>query len=114
MKNKLPSLSEHQIQQQCIHYLQTKAYYVMRLNAGQYEVGQGKSRRFVMGVQAGTPDIMAFHINDYKGCLDLYFFEIKVPGKKPTLVQARKMQELEEYGAKCMVIHSLEQLQEKI
>jgi len=41
----------------------------------------------------------------------LFFFEIKVPGKKATPAQEMMMEELEVFGSICYVIHSLEELQ---
>ena len=110
--NKLPPIREHQLQTLLINYLTGHGYYVQRLNAGKYPMGEGRNRRFVQGVAVGTPDIIAF--KDIHGSVDLMFIEVKVPGNKPTLLQTIKMQELEEHGAKCYVIHSLEELEEKM
>lgn len=108
---KLTQPKEHYIQTQIINYLWSKGYYVMRLNSGKYSVGEGKSRRFIMGQDAGTPDLMAF-----KKCetnfahSELLFIEVKKPGNKPTALQTAKMAELEGYGAQCMVASSVEDL----
>lgn len=117
MKTKLPQASEHQIQTSVMHYLRMKGFYVERLNAGKYSVGEGRQRRFINGVAAGTPDLIAFKEIYPDGAPNkaevfLLFLEIKVPGNKPTLLQTAKMQELEAYGATCYVIHSLEELQD--
>lgn len=109
------NLTEHQIQDQIIQYLRTKHYYVQRLNAGQYSMGEGRYKRFVMGVAAGTPDIMAFKEgyqcpNCGERHLKLLFVECKRPGKKATLLQEAKMEELEEYGARCIIATSVDDL----
>lgn len=109
-------ISEHQIQTQIINYLKYKGWFTMRLNSGKYSVGEGKSKRFIMGQDAGTPDIMAFRnkgvgTNNIKKLCELVFIEVKVLGNKPTALQMAKMKELEEHGAKCLVIHSIEELQ---
>lgn len=101
-------VTEHQLQTEIMQYLQYKGYYVMRLNSGKYSVGEGRSKRFIMGQEAGTPDLMAF-----RG-VRMFFVEVKVPGNKPTLLQTQKMKELEGYGAQCFVATSLEELQEKL
>jgi hypothetical protein len=69
-------------------------------------------------MKAGTPDLMAFrpliHTNVDCGrkTIDLIFIEVKVPGNKPTILQQEVMKELEEYGARCLVIHSVDELEE--
>src|SRR5438552_15390385 len=109
---KLSDLSEHDIQDQIIEYLRLKHWYIQRLNAGEYSLGEGKG--YVKGVATGTPDIMCFKAGVvYKGqqiagAVVLYFIEVKVPGKEPNDNQKAKMRELEAYGAICLVAHSLE------
>lgn len=124
MKQQLPNLTEHQIQTLLINYLQAKGWYVMRLNSGKYSVGEGRSKRFIMGQEAGTPDIVAFrqyygsddgvYGEDCRGKSSLMFVEVKRPGNKPTFLQDQKMKELEEHGARCIVAHSLEELQAQL
>lgn len=111
---KLPSATEHQIQTQIINYLRIKGYYVMRLNSGKYAVGEGRDRRFVMGQDAGTPDLMAFKDHTMKDFVELLFIEVKRPGKKATSLQEAKMRELTDYGARCIVATSVEDLKEKL
>lgn len=130
---KLPSATEHQIQTQIINYLRINGYYVMRLNSGKYAVGEGRDRRFVMGQDAGTPDLMAFkaleipilgkHIPEgidavinkiAVSTIFVLFIEVKRPGKKATSLQEVKMRELTDYGARCIVATSVEDLKEKL
>lgn len=120
---KLPTYkpTEHQIMDACIGLLRAKGYKVFRMNSGKYSVGEGKNRRFIMGHEAGTPDIMAFKeaSDTYGGGFihehtHLLFIEVKVPGNKPTSLQTAKMAELQEYGAKCIWVTSSEELEEKI
>ena len=85
----------------------------MRMNSGRYSVGEGRQRRFIMGHEAGTPDLMAFKRQENKFgsiLLNLLFIEVKVPGNKPTALQKAKMEELEEYGALCLVATSEQDL----
>src|ERR1035437_2489510 len=113
---KLVKPRERDIQNECIAYLESKNYYVQRLNAGGYKMGNA----FVHGVKAGTPDIMAFSgwqsavFTEVVNLRDLLFIEVKRPGGIVSELQKKKMKELESYGARCMVVHSLEQLQEKL
>ena len=109
--------TEHQIQTAIIQYLRHKGFYVQRMNSGKYAMGEGRSRRFIHGVDAGTPDIMAFKetwIGPKEAqmkAVDLLFIEVKRPGNKPTALQKAKMEELEEHGAKCYVATSVEDIQ---
>ena len=115
MKNEI-KITEHQLQTLLMNYLRAKGWYVMRLNSGKYSVGEGRNKRFIMGQEAGTPDLMAFKDagNIDIAYPDLVFIEVKVPGNKPTRLQELKMKELEEYRARCIVAHSLEELQENL
>jgi hypothetical protein len=92
------------------------------MNSGKLPVGEGKFKRLVQMAKTGTPDIMAFkkplmsfrgkgQSYDIEGNTVLFFFEVKVPGNKPTLFQTEKMKELEEHGAKCFVVHSVEEVE---
>lgn len=49
---------------------------------------------------AGMPDVMA--IKDGR----VVFLEVKQPGKRPTPVQVRRMEELEGHGCPCAVVTS--------
>ena len=100
--------SEHQIQTTIVHLLRIKGYYVMRLNSGKFSVGEGRTKRFINGQSAGTPDLMAF--KEISGRVRLLFIEVKRPGKKPTILQAAKMKELTDYGAICLVATSPDDL----
>ena len=91
-----------------MHYLRAKGWYVMRLNSGKYSVGEGRAKRFIMGQDAGTPDVMAFKSGH------IVFCEVKRPGKKATLLQKAKMEELEQYGAKCIIATCIEDIEKAI
>lgn len=93
-----------------------KGYYCQRLNSGMIPMGEGRSRRMIRLVKSGTPDVMAFKHYELDGedFTKLLFIEVKRPGKKPTPLQTAKMEELEEYGARCIVAHSVEELQAQL
>ena len=117
-------VSEHALQTLIIHWLQAHRYYVMRLNSGRIRTEKGY---MVKLGEVGTPDIMAFKEVKQDPCfengeeprncdkLNLVFIEVKTPNNpKPTFAQEQKMKELEEYGARCLVIHSLEELEDQL
>lgn len=95
--------SEKLIQQDVISTLRRMGHYVMRLNSGKYkmfnEAGKG---RYIMGQESGTPDVMSIHQGK------VYFWEVKRPGKKPTPIQEARMKVLEQYGAKCCTVTSVD------
>lgn len=104
--------TESQIQHAVIGYLRMRGYYVQRLNAGNYSLGKAG---YVKGVAAGTPDVMAFKkrcIHHNEDHADILFVEVKRPGKKPTPLQKAKMEEMEDFGARCMVATSIDDLRE--
>lgn len=128
------SPTEKQIQDSIIEYLRLKKYMIIRLNSGnQFIEGKnGKTYRIKLS-DPGTPDILAFgqkeNYSTTSGStigiislsiplsyhpLNLYFIEVKRPGGKVTELQRQKMEELERFGAKCLVIHSLEELQRQL
>src|ERR1035441_6127259 len=78
-------ITEKEIQDSCRDYLQLKGYYVMRLNSGSFPLGEGKNRRFFRSCEPGTPDLMCFKNGLIS--LELFFIEVKVPGKHPTQLQ---------------------------
>jgi len=115
----MPKRNEHQIQTQLINYLKGNGWYAQRMNSGKIPVGVGKYKRYVQLSPVGTPDIMAFKDfsdpeRNYVRQLELIFIEVKVPGNKPTVLQNRKMEELESFGARCFVTHSQEELEEQL
>lgn len=114
---KLPSPTEHQIQTSIINFLGYKGYYVMRLNSGAIRTDKGNMVRLAV---RGTPDLLAFKKVLRQATpahqimvenIDLLFVEVKRMGNKPTFAQEQMMQNLTEKGARCLVIHSIEELE---
>lgn len=104
--------SESQIQTQIINFLRYRGYYVQRMNSGAM---RDRNNRLVRMARAGTPDIMAFRQRGNRfRFVELLFIEVKVPGNKPTPLQQAVMEELEEHGARCIVAHSVEEVEEAI
>lgn len=100
---KLFKQSEHSIQTEIINYLESRMWYTQRMNSGAIRTDKGNLVRMN---RAGTPDIFALKNGK---CL---FIEVKRPGNKPTALQTAVMEELEQYGARCLVVHSVEELEE--
>lgn len=115
----LPGPTEHQIMTSIVGFLQWKGYYVQRMNSGKFVVGAGASRRMIQGARPGTPDIMAFKLvpGMFLGShsvANLLFVEVKRPGKKATPLQEAVMAELEGQGARCLIAHSVEEVEEAL
>jgi hypothetical protein len=108
--------TEHQLQTQIINFLRYKGYYVQRMNSGKIPIGEGRSRRLISMSRAGTPDVMAFKpsliiTRSRNWPVDLLFIEVKTPGNKATPLQTEVMKELEAHGARCIVAHSIEEVE---
>lgn len=109
------------------HWLQYHGFYVQRLNSGRIPIDEGAKRRLIQLSEKGTPDLMAFRMIHEKILLtgkgahsidrtrtQLLFIEVKRPGKRATVIQSAKMQELEEYGALCFVATSIEDVAQQL
>lgn len=112
---------ESTIQTEVMGWLRAHGWYTQRMNSGKYAVGEGVTRRFIRGHDAGTPDIEAFKAVECPGyCPHIshgtehLFIEVKRPGEHPTALQIAKMKELTEYGVRCLIVHSIAELEEKI
>ena len=88
---------EHQVE----GVLRKNGYYVQKMQVGTMYI----AGRMIRMAAAGTPDILA--IKDGR-CL---FVEVKRPKHEPTVLQVEKMKELESYKAKCVVVHSSEEME---
>lgn len=108
-------MTEHELQNSIIQYLELKKFYVMRLNSGVIPSFYKGKQRMIRLSKKGTPDLMAFSKKQNAMSiwnLKLIFIELKVPGKNAEPEQIEMMKELERFGAKCVVIHSITELQE--
>jgi hypothetical protein len=104
---KMYSGSEQSLQNNCITFLQYRQFIVMRMNSGMIKTESGGMVK--LGT-AGTPDLMAFRSATINRPIEVFFFEIKKPGKKSTPIQKAKQDELRSIGCKVYEIHSLEEL----
>lgn len=73
--------------------LRTNGFYCIKLHGGPY-------------MQPGLPDILAIRYGR------AFFFEVKLPGRKPTRIQEHVMKELREHGAPAVVVTSVDEVQE--
>ena len=67
----------------------------------------GKAYKFVSPGNAGVPDRMIV----LPGC-EIFFVELKAPGKKPTQLQKKKIYELEKLGRTVFIADSKESVDE--
>lgn len=103
--------TEKQTQTAIINYLRYKGWYVQRLNSGAMRM-QAKGKEYLMRLAApGTPDVVAFKNHAMPVGLTILFVEVKRHGKKPTLAQEQKMEELASFGATCLVADSVDDLE---
>lgn len=58
------------------------------------------------GNSTGVPDFTCVVPTQITGIGAAFFIETKAPGKKPTPLQAKTMNDLERHGAKCFVVDS--------
>lgn len=112
--------TEKQIQNEIIEELELRGYYIQRMNSGIIpKTDKYGEERNIWLSKKGTPDIMAFKPlwqkeplkSISKGEVKLFFIEVKKSGKDATDLQKERMEELEQYGAICLVIHSIVELQ---
>ena len=94
--------TEKGIQQAIIEWLQYKGYFVWRHNSGMVRTAHDTMVR--MGV-AGMPDVFALKDGFLIGV------EVKRPGRKPTDIQERMLNELREHGAGTVVATSVEDME---
>ena len=99
--------SEQELQNACITFLQYRQFYVIRMNSGMVKTEAGGLVK--MGI-AGTPDLLSFRPATIDRPIQVYWFEIKKPGKKSTPIQKARQDELRAVGCKVYEIHSLEEL----
>lgn len=71
-------------------------------NDGLYTKSEAAKRKWT-GVLAGVPDLAIVHPGGAG------FLEIKTPGQKPRPEQVEIMDTLKSVGARCAVVHSLEE-----
>jgi hypothetical protein len=83
-----PPLVENDIERQCLDFLRLRGYWPIRLHAGTFRTVDGK--RWIKGVQQGTPDYGALH-ELYPG----FLLETKRPGGSLTLAQSAAVHNLQ-------------------
>lgn len=106
-----PEQTEHQIQSAILEYLPYLGVFAWRNNSGMLALNDkyGKKRMVKMGM-AGLPDILGVQ----RGTGRLIAIEVKRPGRKPTDIQQRMLQELTDHGALAFVATSIEDVQQHL
>jgi hypothetical protein len=104
--------SEQELQNAIITYLQYRGFWTMRINSGMVKTEKGRMVKLAM---AGVPDVLAIKPPTAvppAPYAQVYWFEIKKPGKKSTPIQKMRQDELRAAGCKVYEIHSLEEMQQ--
>lgn len=97
--------SEHLIQHSIQEWLMYRGWFVWRNNSGVVRTQTGS---FIKMGMAGLPDLFAVKNGKLLG------IEVKKPGKHPTAVQERMLQELRDHGAYTIVVSSIDQLEKAL
>jgi hypothetical protein len=106
---KLYATSEQSLQNAIIDYLRYRNFWVMRINSGAVRTERGGMVK--MGI-AGTPDILAIKPPTQTSPIEVYWVEVKLPGKHSTDIQKMRQDELRAAGCKVYEIHSLDEMQQ--
>lgn len=106
-RNKVIPGSEQDLQNHCITFLQYRQFWVRRENSGMIKTESGS---MVKIGEAGIPDLLAIRPATIDRPIQVYWFEIKKPGKKSTDIQKVRQEELRAIGCKVFEIHSLDEL----
>jgi hypothetical protein len=103
-------MSEHDIQNSIIDWLQIKGAYVLRVNSGATKVeGNNGKERYIRMAPAGTPDIIAC----WPGGLFLGI-EVKAPGNEPTQKQRETLDLIRTTGGLDVVAYSIDDVEEAL
>ena len=102
---------EHGQQQQGMNFMQSKGYYVLRVNSGFIQTKNGS---WIKLAPKGTPDTMNFKKCPHGccNCVQLIWVEYKREGEKPSFEQETVMEELRSFGAECLVVTDYIELEE--
>lgn len=103
LRGRMKKLSEHELQKNIIELLQYHGWYCLRLNSGKIRTQSGG---FMQLCPKGTPDLMAI-----KRKQPPLFIEVKLPKGIVSPEQAIMMTELRKYGADCLVVRSIDDLE---
>jgi hypothetical protein len=102
LKPSVVKMVENDVESGCLDVLRLKGYWPIRLHAGTFKSLDGK--RFVRGVEKGTPDWAAFKAPGF-------LMEVKRPGGALTAEQHEKICELERFwGLETIVVDGVEEL----
>lgn len=108
-------MRERDLQRSGMEWMRFSGWYVMRLNSGALSYERDGCAHMIRMLPAGTPDTVAFRPHPTcPGAVQMVFVEYKSPGKKATVMQEVKMEELRTYGATCVVVSSLEDLEQAL
>ena len=102
-----PRTTENHVEAQCIGWLQTQGWEVIRQQSGLFARPNSEAR--VRIGQVGAADWLCIRPRELGTC-DLFFLECKAPGKRPTQQQELWMQRQHAGGMRAVWFDSLDKL----
>lgn len=103
-------MKEQDLVNAILDWLRSHGAWAIRVNSGSMPIEQANgSRRIFRGAPAGTPDILAC----WPGGL-MMGIECKMPGNKPTPLQAATLEAMQETGALTVVAYSVDDVEKAI
>lgn len=102
---------EGAIQKVILAYLKAKHYDAWRQNQGGIPTGKGGFRSF--NGRRGLPDIMGFMPLGKLTHPQMFFIEVKVPGKKPSADQMEFLESATKHGHLAFVAYSLKDVMDR-
>ena len=102
-------VNETQIVKVCLQWLRINGFFAWRQNTGAMQATYKGKRRFVRFGEPGMSDIVGITQEGRA-----FFIECKMPGRKLTTAQAEFLNSVKAFGAIGIVVHSLDELMEKL
>lgn len=98
-------MTEHELQNQIIEYLNYKWYFVWKNNTGSFPIESNGKTRYFRGGKKGSSDILGIHKD---GSGRMICIECKVGKNKTTPAQDIFLEEIRKRGGVAFVAYSLE------
>lgn len=102
-------MSEQDLVNTILDWLRYHGAWAVRINSGAVPIESEHSRRLIRMAPAGTPDILAI----WPGGLGIAI-EAKLPGNKPTAIQATTIDQIRETGGLAVVAYSIDDVEQAI
>src|SRR5438309_700849 len=108
----LKQYPEKMIQTEIMDHLKGKGFYDTRMNSGQLAVGESRDRRFIMGHEKGTGDVLIGI--PYKYLVLMGFIEVKRVGGILSHWQKQFQQEMQERKIFYCIAHNVVDVDESL